>query len=164
MVARMKKRTRRREFVRASKVEIVCHGYKKIFNPYKMSSYSVIRFSNRGNPTRRHFSMEPILEPISEFHAHMLGAVFATPSMVTHMHLPSSGISENVMNQIQPMKAEGSLGDCSICQEDIKEGDQFKRLPCSDTVNHCFHTQCIDPWLKQQKTCPNCRSNLEGQR
>lgn len=38
---------------------------------------------------------------------------------------------------------------CSICLE--KNSDQ--RLICG----HCFHGECIDKWLEEQSTCPNCR-------
>ena len=53
--------------------------------------------------------------------------------------------------------AEGEF-DCSICLEKIKLGDQIKILPCSNTVNHKYHSKCIDPWLEEKNTCPQCRA------
>ncbi|XXG59580.1 hypothetical protein AAC387_Pa04g1640 [Persea americana] len=45
--------------------------------------------------------------------------------------------------------------DCGICLEDFKEGDPCRILP---TCKHMFHLDCVDPWLKKEKWCPNCRS------
>ena len=57
-------------------------------------------------------------------------------------------------------KAEGDIGQCAICQESILIGHTFKRLPCSDTVNHCFHSECINPWIQSHNTCPICRATV----
>lgn len=61
---------------------------------------------------------------------------------------------------ISNFKAEGRLGECSICQELINAGQMVSRLPCTDTVSHAFHKQCITPWLQQHNNCPNCRAML----
>lgn len=41
---------------------------------------------------------------------------------------------------------------CSIC---LNHGDSGKVLLCS----HFFHTECIDKWLKEKKSCPLCLSD-----
>ena len=57
--------------------------------------------------------------------------------------------------------AEGDLGGCAICQENIKEKQNFVRLHCSELVNHMFHKECIMPWLNGgHSSCPRCRSDL----
>ncbi|WAR02719.1 BB-like protein [Mya arenaria] len=48
---------------------------------------------------------------------------------------------------------DGDTADCSVCMEEYKTGDTQKRLPCL----HIFHDSCIDPWLKDNATCPVCR-------
>ena len=40
---------------------------------------------------------------------------------------------------------------CSIC---LGQGDYGKVLPCS----HFFHSECIDQWLKEKRSCPLCLS------
>lgn len=45
---------------------------------------------------------------------------------------------------------------CSICMEDFHVDEQASELPC----HHCFHQQCIKPWLSAQHTCPVCRHSL----
>ena len=45
---------------------------------------------------------------------------------------------------------------CTVCQGDICEGDTVRTLPCDD--KHTFHVVCVDPWISQHNTCPNCRA------
>ena len=65
----------------------------------------------------------------------------------------------NKLNAVH-LVAEGPLGECAICQENIEEKQNFVRLRCSETVNHMFHKECIMPWLKDHSSCPTCRSDL----
>ncbi len=53
------------------------------------------------------------------------------------------------------LKLNEDKNQCSICLEDItsKALDE-KQLNCS----HNFHKQCVDEWLKTNKTCPLCRT------
>lgn len=43
---------------------------------------------------------------------------------------------------------------CSVCLEQVNVGEIIRSLPCL----HQFHATCIDPWLRQQGTCPVCKS------
>lgn len=45
---------------------------------------------------------------------------------------------------------------CSICHEDIKEGERVCLL--SD-CKHGFHNTCIVKWFKEKHECPVCRKN-----
>ena len=62
--------------------------------------------------------------------------------------------------RIATFKCEGDLGECSICQAQMKKGNMICRLPCQDTVSHAFHSDCIKPWLESNDTCPNCSSKI----
>ncbi|CAD5325908.1 unnamed protein product [Arabidopsis thaliana] len=42
---------------------------------------------------------------------------------------------------------------CSVCLEQVTVGEIVRTLPCL----HQFHAGCIDPWLRQQGTCPVCK-------
>ncbi|CAN0380446.1 unnamed protein product, partial [Scytosiphon promiscuus] len=46
---------------------------------------------------------------------------------------------------------------CSICKEDMLEGDLLKKLTC----DHVYHKVCILPWFGQSKHCPLCRVRVE---
>ncbi|KAF7805436.1 E3 ubiquitin-protein ligase SDIR1-like [Senna tora] len=45
---------------------------------------------------------------------------------------------------------------CTICLEQVNRGELVRSLPCL----HQFHTNCIDPWLRQQGTCPVCKLRI----
>lgn len=46
-----------------------------------------------------------------------------------------------------------SWGRCSICLENIKKCKSAHFLPCC----HYFHKECVETWLENNVTCPECR-------
>ncbi|KAK6270734.1 hypothetical protein POUND7_007832 [Theobroma cacao] len=56
-------------------------------------------------------------------------------------------------NPVCGMKGSEDELTCSICLEQVSVGDLIRSLPCL----HQFHASCIDPWLRQQGTCPVCK-------
>ena len=46
---------------------------------------------------------------------------------------------------------------CIICQYEFKANEMLKVLPCK----HCFHPDCIEEWLKNQKACPYCKTEVK---
>uniref|UniRef100_A0A8C4MZC0 RING-type E3 ubiquitin transferase n=1 Tax=Eptatretus burgeri TaxID=7764 RepID=A0A8C4MZC0_EPTBU len=57
-------------------------------------------------------------------------------------------------------KEQAEIGlECSVCREDFVEGEKVRQLPCK----HCYHENCIIPWLKMHDTCPVCRKSLNGE-
>ncbi|KAF3055645.1 putative RING finger protein P32A8.03c [Daldinia childiae] len=50
-------------------------------------------------------------------------------------------------------------GECTICIDEVKVGDEAVVLPCK----HWFHEQCAVLWLKQHNTCPICRASIDGE-
>jgi hypothetical protein len=55
------------------------------------------------------------------------------------------------------MLANETKTECSICIDDIAEGDTALFLPCK----HWFHEKCVVMWLKEHNTCPICRTPIE---
>ncbi|CAK9159011.1 unnamed protein product [Ilex paraguariensis] len=69
----------------------------------------------------------------------------------------SMGLSEETI--LKPLKCskyflfaeENAKKDsCRICQEDYVEYDDLGTMNCG----HCFHTECIKPWLRCKNLCP----------
>uniref|UniRef100_A0A1J3E787 RING-H2 finger protein ATL60 n=1 Tax=Noccaea caerulescens TaxID=107243 RepID=A0A1J3E787_NOCCA len=50
-----------------------------------------------------------------------------------------------------------SLPYCAVCLQDAVEGEKMRRLTA---CRHCFHADCIDPWLEKRSTCPLCRAEI----
>jgi hypothetical protein len=47
--------------------------------------------------------------------------------------------------------------ECSICLNDLDEGDAVRKLPgCS----HTFHKSCIDLWMLRRADCPLCKCKV----
>ncbi|MCL7031967.1 hypothetical protein MKW94_006167 [Papaver nudicaule] len=46
------------------------------------------------------------------------------------------------------------INTCAICLSEYQPKETLKTLPA---CNHCFHADCIDPWLHLNLTCPICR-------
>lgn len=64
-------------------------------------------------------------------------------------HLQTSKVTDIFLSEIQ----------CSICCEDLKEGEEFiKLMICS----HLFHKNCLEIWLKRKPLCPNCKRNIRN--
>ncbi|KAG4281042.1 hypothetical protein FPRO04_13449 [Fusarium proliferatum] len=53
----------------------------------------------------------------------------------------------------------GSEGkaECTICIDEMKEGNMATFLPCK----HWYHEECVTVWLKAHNTCPICRTTIE---
>lgn len=64
--------------------------------------------------------------------------------------IPTVGVSQALLDK-NP--------NCSVCWEDFKLQEEVKQLECQ----HCFHTDCIVPWLQLHGTCPVCRKVLSGE-
>ncbi|XP_075507960.1 putative RING-H2 finger protein ATL21A [Primulina tabacum] len=45
---------------------------------------------------------------------------------------------------------------CPICLEDYHPKDTIRCIP---SCEHCFHSECIDEWLRIHGTCPVCRNS-----
>ncbi|OTB06339.1 hypothetical protein M426DRAFT_9826 [Hypoxylon sp. CI-4A] len=73
--------------------------------------------------------------------------------------------SEEAIDKLPRKKLDEAMlgpelkGECTICIDEMKEGDEAIVLPCK----HWFHEQCVVLWLKQHNTCPICRAAIDGE-
>ena len=65
------------------------------------------------------------------------------------------GLSTARIQKFQQFAADDSIvGErCSVCQDDIEVGRRMMRLDC----HHVFCQGCVEGWLADHNTCPNCR-------
>ncbi|EPS69499.1 hypothetical protein M569_05267, partial [Genlisea aurea] len=52
------------------------------------------------------------------------------------------------------VKSQNRNACCSICLQDLEEGEDARLLP---RCQHVFHMECIDVWVSRRETCPICR-------
>ncbi|XP_030523732.1 E3 ubiquitin ligase BIG BROTHER-related-like [Rhodamnia argentea] len=53
----------------------------------------------------------------------------------------------------------GAIDRCVICQIEYEEGEKLVVL---DSCEHPYHSECITHWLRAQKTCPICFSEVSA--
>jgi len=58
--------------------------------------------------------------------------------------------------EFDPEKMSHSLM-CAVCREDFIKGEQLRQLSCC----HCYHGDCVLPWLRQSGNCPVCRKVID---
>lgn len=66
-------------------------------------------------------------------------------------NVPSSTDNSSIYS-ISPEDAQ-----CTICLVEYEDGAKIKKLPC----DHHFHADCIDEWLRLNKTCPLCVRDID---
>ncbi|CTQ41246.1 E3 ubiquitin-protein ligase RING1 [Babesia microti strain RI] len=123
-----------------------------------------------GNPNRQQFRFTDL--------ASLLGQFMINPDDNSTMNQIIQFIMENdsnrhgsppaaakVVNNLKRHKLSKEesekLDSCAICHEDYQEGDEVHYLCTNHEIcNHCFHVDCIIPWLKEHNSCPVCRYEL----
>ena len=51
-----------------------------------------------------------------------------------------------------------SANQCAICLASFQEGESLLLLPCHE--RHVYHCECIETWLKKNRSCPLCMADV----
>lgn len=100
---------------------------------------------------------------VVQFRQHRLRRRRFMQNQHRHQHqfsLDADRLLEELPVSTYPGPKEGATPDeediCCICLDQFCEGDELRTLPC----NHQWHKSCIDPWLRQNVTCPMCKDDV----
>ena len=98
--------------------------------------------------------MLPPLSPLARTVARTVSAGMAVPVTV-----PARARARGTCGLVA-LQVEGEVGECAVCLERMEVGEWMIPLPCQANVNHCYHRDCITPWLENSRSCPQCRGSF----
>ncbi|CAH9145401.1 unnamed protein product [Cuscuta epithymum] len=72
----------------------------------------------------------------------------------------STGLSAIEISNLKTEKFDGNTNGelCSVCLAEYKEGDVI--TPLEPSCSHIFHNECVVKWLRKNRRCPLCRSQV----
>ncbi|KAG7535509.1 Zinc finger RING-type [Arabidopsis thaliana x Arabidopsis arenosa] len=71
---------------------------------------------------------------------------------------PAAKSAIEALETFQVTSSEGeTIMVCAVCKDGMVMGETGKKLPCG----HCYHGDCIVPWLGTRNSCPVCRFQLQ---
>ncbi|EAR89777.2 zinc finger, C3HC4 type (RING finger) protein (macronuclear) [Tetrahymena thermophila SB210] len=126
---------------------ILCFSMYKVYKAWKyLELYNIFSDRNLGhNPQRR--------------------AVDISSNNIRQRAKSTDGLNEVELQtlkktqfeaiQLEPKQSQPSQ-TCSICFLEIENKSSIYELECK----HMFHSECLDTWLKNKNSCPNCRSKV----
>ena len=53
-----------------------------------------------------------------------------------------------------------NLESCAVCCMGFERGDACLGMP---RCGHAYHTECLEPWLAENKCCPLCKTEIEAE-
>ena len=80
----------------------------------------------------------------------------ASRRRMTYPVVQTTPVQPPVREPRRPRANETPCGDCTICLDKIYPSQTVTALPCA----HRFHSACVEGWLRNNNTCPLCRSNV----
>jgi hypothetical protein len=69
----------------------------------------------------------------------------------------SRGLQRELYELLPRSSHTGQAANCSICLDDIMEGNEETFLICF----HAFHSTCIKDWLDRNAKCPVCQFDIK---
>jgi len=114
---------------------------------------------NGANTTNRVPMVQFMIPPIININDELLNRSFQDQGNTL------KPLCKEFLDKLEKITIDNSNNDnktCSICLEELKEGDKVIKLPCNDQP-HYFHStrteECdgIIPWFEGNNTCPVCR-------
>jgi len=80
-----------------------------------------------------------------------------------HMGIVTRGFNDEQLARLPTTSVKGlrnegkeEMKTCTICLDEFFDDESVRLFSCC----HVFHTDCVDLWLKQNKSCPICKTEV----
>ncbi|KAG6599982.1 RING-H2 finger protein ATL66, partial [Cucurbita argyrosperma subsp. sororia] len=91
----------------------------------------------------------------------------SVPGVRSSRSPPQQGLDQATINcqsitlykAAEEVDAAATAAECCICLGVFEDGEKVKILAL---CHHCFHSECVDQWLRLQSSCPLCRISLRA--
>ncbi|KAI5718929.1 hypothetical protein M8J76_002446 [Diaphorina citri] len=95
--------------------------------------------------------------PRAPFSIRRFGRIPSIASTDSELSPPRAPFSMRRFGQIPSIAFpadEAPAAQCVICLAPFQPGEEVKELLC----HHKFHSECLEPWLRERQHCPLCRN------
>ncbi|KAF4354473.1 hypothetical protein G4B88_019942 [Cannabis sativa] len=114
--------------------------------------YETLRALDADNAPTAHSMTEEEINALP-VHKYKVADLQNSASSMQQASSSASAEKQGSNDAVGNAKASEDELTCSVCLEQVNVGEVLRSLPCL----HQFHANCIDPWLRQQGTCPVCK-------
>ncbi|KAL4495139.1 hypothetical protein ABPG72_007246 [Tetrahymena utriculariae] len=126
---------------------ILCFSMYKVYKAWKyLELYNIFSGRDIGNNPQR--------QAISLINSNVRQRAKSTDGL-NEVELQTLKKTQFEAIQLEPKQSQPSQ-TCSICFLEIENKSSIYELECK----HVFHSDCLDIWLKNKNSCPNCRSKV----
>ena len=116
-------------------------------NPLALLS-TLLNPNRQGDAVYTQEELDRVITQLFEHNANGTAPPPASPRAI--QSLPRKAVDQEMLD------SDGKA-ECSICMDAVQPGTEVTVLPCK----HWFHYNCIEMWLNQHNTCPNCRRSVD---
>lgn len=126
-------------------------------NTPSYSTSNLITFNNINNLQNNNIPIEPQM-------LQMLQTMLTSSNGIISIYdsIENKGVDDSFLDTLERVNVKTLKDDdtCPICTNEYKNDDHplVVELPCNS--KHRFDLECIGPWLKLNKTCPLCRTDV----
>ena len=93
-------------------------------------------------------------EKVSDLTSHISRLIHLLKNCIHDYHIPDP--TDELPSMRVNQQHVDNKSDCAFCLDQFITDSTVKQLPCQ----HIFHPNCLSLWLREQNSCPLCRTTV----